>query len=97
MDEPLANLDIGASLKLLTLLRHKAQSGATICLTIHDLGLAYRFADRVLCLGDGVLIADGPAQDVLLSPEVCQALGVEASIKPGLFLATGHGGIPSPP
>lgn len=88
LDEPLANLDIGSSLRLLTLLRKKARDGATVCLTIHDLSLAYRFADRVLCLEGGALVADGPAKDVLVSGQVSQALGVESTIEPGLLLTT---------
>lgn len=88
LDEPLASLDIGSSLKLLSLLRKKAQDGAIICLTIHDLPLAYRFADHILCLSNGALVADGPAKDVLLSPLVSQAFGVEPSIETGLVLNT---------
>ena len=88
LDEPLANLDIGSSLKLLALLRKKATDGATVCLSIHDLPLAYRFADRVLCLAEGELIADGPAKDVLVSPQVNKAFGIESTIEPGLSLAT---------
>lgn len=88
LDEPLASLDIGSSLKLLSLLRKKAQDGAIICLTIHDLSLAYRFADHILCLANGALIADGPAKDVLLSPLVSQAFGVKPSIETSLVLTT---------
>jgi iron complex transport system ATP-binding protein len=88
LDEPLASLDIGSSLKLLSLLRKKAQDGATICLTIHDLPLAYRFADHILCLANGTLVADGPSKDVLLSPLVSQAFRVEPTIEPGLMLST---------
>jgi iron complex transport system ATP-binding protein len=88
LDEPLASLDIGSSLKLLSLLRKKAQNGATICLTIHDLPLAYRFVDHILCLSHGELVADGPAKEVLLSPLVRQAFGVEPSIETGLVLNT---------
>jgi iron complex transport system ATP-binding protein len=86
LDEPLANLDIGSSLKLMALLQSLTREGATVCLTIHDLSLAYRFADRVLCLQHGHLCGDGPAKTVLISPAITKAFGVTARIDPGLIL-----------
>ena len=86
LDEPLANLDIGSSLKLLGLLQNLTRERATVCLTIHDLSLAYRFADRVLCLQHGHLCGDGPAKEILVSPAMTKAFGVTPKIDPGLIL-----------
>jgi iron complex transport system ATP-binding protein len=69
LDEPLANLDPASALALLRLFKELAAGGRTICLTVHDLGLAYRFADRVLVLDQGKLVASG-------APETALALDV---------------------
>jgi ABC-type cobalamin/Fe3+-siderophores transport system ATPase subunit len=84
LDEPLANLDVGASLKLLMLLKKIAHDGGTVCLSIHDLNLAYSFADRVICMDKGHIIADGDPTQILLSPEVRQAFSVHTRVAPGL-------------
>ncbi len=60
LDEPLANLDIGAALRLLLLLRDLTRSGRTLVVTMHDLALAHRFADHGLCLDGGRVVAGGP-------------------------------------
>ena len=54
----------------------------------HDVEFAASFAERVVLLGDGELIADGPAAEVLsggwyFATEVARILGVEGAISPG--------------
>jgi iron complex transport system ATP-binding protein len=71
-DEPVANLDPGYALDAMTVLRAEAQRGALVIVSLHDLGLAARFADRVIVLAGGRIAADGPAADAL-RPEVIDA------------------------
>ena len=58
-DEPLANLDPGTALELLSRLRARAQAGETIVASLHDLHLAFSAADCALCLKDGVVLSEG--------------------------------------
>lgn len=57
-DEPLAALDIGHQLALLRHLRDAADQGAGVVLVLHDLAHAMNYADRVVVLKDGRLVAD---------------------------------------
>ncbi len=69
-DEPLTGLDPGHALDALALFRRLAHDeGKGVVLTLHDLNLAARFADRVLVLSEGSLITDGPP-DTALTPEI---------------------------
>ncbi|MBJ7535975.1 ABC transporter ATP-binding protein [Rhodomicrobium vannielii ATCC 17100] len=68
-DEPIASLDPRYQLDVMALLRDTALGGALVLVVTHDLGLAARFADRVLVLKDGRLIESGPPS-AALSPEV---------------------------
>ena len=54
LDEPTNHLDPQHQLDALRLFRHRADDGAAIIATLHDVNLAVRFADRCLLLyGDG--------------------------------------------
>jgi iron complex transport system ATP-binding protein len=84
-DEPLAGLDPGHQLDAVDLLRGFAtRSGQGVVMTLHDLGVALRLADRVLVLRGGGLIADGAPLEALTPEVLAQAYGVEAAIVPGL-------------
>lgn len=58
-DEPTASLDPRYQLDVMKTLRTAADGGALVIVVTHDLGLAARFADAVLVLSDGSLIAHG--------------------------------------
>ena len=66
LDEPTSALDIGhqqQALELLDTLRLDA--GLTLVAAMHDLTLAAQYADRVLLLDAGKVVADGPPETVL--------------------------------
>jgi len=46
-------------------LKVRAAMGQGLLVSLHDLGLAGRYADRVIVLDQGRLVADGPARDAL--------------------------------
>jgi len=81
-DEPLTGLDPGHQLDALALFRGLARKqGCGVVLTLHDLSLAARFADRILVLSEGRVIADG-SPDEALTPDVIEAAyGVRARVK----------------
>ncbi len=65
LDEPTRGLDYAAKDNLAALLRQWRGAGAAILLVTHDVEFAATVADRVLVLGRGGLVADGPPQRVL--------------------------------
>ena len=78
-DEPLANLDLGHQLALLGTLRKQARAqGLGVVLVLHDLAQAMNFADRVLVLTEGRVLADGPPEVALATKVIAQGWGVKA-------------------
>ena len=69
-DEPLAALDLGHQLALLTHLRRAAVSGIGVVLVLHDLAHAMNHADRVIVLHQGALAADDAPQRALCAEVV---------------------------
>jgi iron complex transport system ATP-binding protein len=79
LDEPTASLDIGhqqQALELLDVLR--GESELTLVAAMHDLTLAAQYADRMLLLERGRVVADGPPREVVT--EEALALHYEASV-----------------
>jgi len=75
-DEPTAALDPAHQLKVMEALRGAAAAGTLVIAALHDLSLAARFADRVLVLDDGRLVADGTAAEALGARVLAQVFGV---------------------
>jgi len=65
LDEPTRGLDYLQKDALAAILRSLRDQGHTIILATHDVELAAHLADRVVLLGDGEIIADGPAREVM--------------------------------
>ena len=81
LDEPTAHLDVRHQLDLLGRVARLAAAGRTVVAAIHDLGLAARFADRILVLAGGRLVADGPPAEVLTPDRLRTTFGVEAEVE----------------
>ncbi len=78
-DEPTSQLDPAGTRAAFEVLRGLArQGGTTIVLTEHKLGWLAAFADRLLVLHEGALVADGPPRQVLASA-IDHAWGVGAT------------------
>ncbi len=87
LDEPTRGMDGARKLELCGWLGALADGGAAVLVATHDVEFAARLADRVVLLGDGELIADGPADEVLsggwyFATEVARILGVAGAITP---------------
>lgn len=83
LDEPTTFLDIGHQLDVLALVRELNRThGKTIVLVLHDLNHAARYADRMVALRAGQIVADGPPQDVLTEALLAEVFGVRARILP---------------
>jgi iron complex transport system ATP-binding protein len=83
LDEPTAFLDLRHRLEVLTVVRELAQQGTSALVVSHDLGVAARFCDRLVLLGGGRIVADGPPRAVLSPDALRAAFGIEAEILTG--------------
>jgi iron complex transport system ATP-binding protein len=77
LDEPTNHLDIRHQLELLALLRGL---GLTVIATLHDLTLAAEFADRVMILHQGRIVADAPSDQALSETTIAEAFNVTARV-----------------
>ena len=77
-DEPTASLDAAHALRIMAELRAEARSGRTVIVSLHDLALARRFADRALVLKGGRAIAEGPMPAVLDAAVLRESFGLRA-------------------
>ena len=81
LDEPTSHLDLRASVETLRLVRELAAAGALVVCVLHALEEAAAFADRVLVLGDGGVIADGPPEQAITAEGIERAYGVALTVE----------------
>jgi iron complex transport system ATP-binding protein len=79
-DEPTASLDPHYQLAVINMLRRHAQSFGLVVAVLHDLGLAARYADRIVIIDDGRIVADGAPRAVLTAARLAQTFRVGAEI-----------------
>ncbi len=78
LDEPTANLDVRFQVEMLALIRRITRERALSTVFIaHELNLVAEFADRVLLLKDGQVIACGPPHEVFTEERLRQAFEAE--------------------
>ena len=83
-DEPLTGLDPGHQLDAGDLFRSLAHDqGRGVVVTLHDLSLAARIADRIIVMAAGKVLADGPPGEALSPAVMEQAYGVRAQVTAG--------------
>ncbi|HEY0187208.1 MAG TPA: ATP-binding cassette domain-containing protein [Cellulomonas sp.] len=68
-DEPVSMLDVSIRLGVLNLLAElQRESHLGVLYITHDLATARHFSDRIMVLHHGVVVEEGPADDVILRP-----------------------------
>jgi iron complex transport system ATP-binding protein len=65
LDEPTASLDVRHEMELLELIRRLVDQGLAGLVITHELNLAARYADRILLLSEGRVVAQGTPRHVL--------------------------------
>ncbi len=81
LDEPLASLDLAHQHRLLHLLvRLCRKEGFGIFIVIHDMNLAAQYADRILLLNRGEILANGSPAQVFTGANIQKAYGIRAVI-----------------
>jgi energy-coupling factor transport system ATP-binding protein len=101
LDEPTRGMDGNRKGELVELIEGLAGHDAGVIVATHDVEFASAFAERVVLLGDGVVIADGPASEVLsggwyFATEVARVLDLPGVVTPeqgaAALLGEGEGG-----
>ena len=101
LDEPTRGMDRARRDALVALIFSLAERGAAVIVATHDVEFAAAFAQRVVLLGDGVVIADGDSAEVLsggwyFATEVARILDLPGRITPeDGAAALGRGRAPS--
>lgn len=81
LDEPTNSLDYSHQLQVINLLSSlKRERGMTIVTVIHDLNLAARFADQIVILNDGKILAQGNAAEVITPTNLASAFHILARV-----------------
>ncbi|VBB07128.1 abc transporter [Lucifera butyrica] len=68
-DEPTSALDPEMVGEVLNVMKELAQEGMTMVIVTHEMGFAKEVADRVIFMGDGVIIEEAPPNDLFNSPK----------------------------
>ncbi len=83
LDEPTTHLDIHHQVELLDLLTDLNRSrGTTIVIVMHDLNLACRYADHVIAMKHGAIVAQGAPRDVVDADVVSTVFGLRCEVVP---------------
>jgi iron complex transport system ATP-binding protein len=84
LDEPTSALDIGHQQEVLELVdRLRAERGLTVLATMHDLTTAGEYADRMVLLAGGRVVAHGTAREVLTETNLAQHYRVRVRVIEG--------------
>jgi iron complex transport system ATP-binding protein len=83
LDEPTTYLDLSHQIDVLELVsRLHAERGRTVVVVLHDLNLAARYAQRLVAMKDGALVASGTPGEVLTEQLLADVFDLEARIVP---------------
>ena len=81
LDEPTTFLDLAAQVALLELVRGlNKREGRSIVMVLHDLNLAARYADRIVAMKQGKVVAVGRPEEVITSALLREVFEVEVEI-----------------
>lgn len=83
LDEPTTFLDPAGQIALLDIVRSlNRELGRTVVMVLHDLNLAARYADHLVVLKEGTVVAAGPPHEVVTPDMLRTVFGVTAGIFP---------------
>ena len=80
LDEPTSSLDLAFQHQVLRLARELGKENVGVLAVLHDLNLGAQYADRVLMLADGGVLAYGTPREVLNPETVYRAFGHEVLV-----------------
>ncbi|MCF1468486.1 heme ABC transporter ATP-binding protein [Agrobacterium vitis] len=80
LDEPTSSLDLSYQISVLETARAFAADGGMVMAVLHDLNLAAEFADNLIMLNNGRLIADGSPQTVIDDELIAAVYGLSGTV-----------------
>ena len=81
-DEPTNWLDIQHQVQVLTLIRSLAAEGRTCVAVLHDIAQAARYADHLVVMKDGAIVAQGAPAEVVTAELVAEVYEIAVEIHP---------------
>ncbi len=82
LDEPTTFLDIAHQYDVLDLVHRLAADGRTVVAVLHDLAQAARYADHLVLMSAGLVLASGSPSEVLTEQRVGAAFGLPVTVVP---------------
>ncbi|WP_436738258.1 ABC transporter ATP-binding protein [Streptomyces sp. BBFR102] len=83
LDEPTTYLDLAHQVEVLDLVRRlNREQGRTVVLVLHDLNQAARYADHLIALREGRVVAEGAPAEVVTADLVRDIFGLECVVVP---------------
>ncbi|MEU8244188.1 ABC transporter ATP-binding protein [Actinoplanes missouriensis] len=83
LDEPTTFLDLAHQIDVLDLIRRlHREKGRTVVMVLHDLSLAARYADVLIAMKDGRIVASGTPEEVLTPALLDEVFGLHAMVVP---------------
>ena len=83
LDEPTTYLDLAHRLEVLRLLRRlNAERDVTVVMVLHDLHEATRYADHLVAISDGKIVAEGHPAHILTPQLIREVFGVSCTTIP---------------
>ena len=79
-DEPVAALDPRYQHEIARLFASTAHAGRGVLTVMPDLPLAARYADRLIWMKDGRIVADGSVRETLTPERLGDVFGIEAEV-----------------
>lgn len=81
LDEPTTFLDMAAQIEMLDIVRRlNREQGRSVVMVLHDLNLAARYADHLVVMKDGEVVAAGAPADVLTESLLREVFGIESVV-----------------
>lgn len=78
LDEPTSYLDVRSQLEMLQLLRREARErGIAVVASLHEIDLAQKAADHVICIRDGRVTFQGAPEEVFTAERMAELYGLE--------------------
>lgn len=73
LDEPTTGLDYKECMHIMNIIKELNENGTTVIMVCHDMELVADFAQRVIVLGEGNLMADGSCKEVMVNSNVLES------------------------
>ena len=80
LDEPTSALDLGHQLEVFEVIRQLVRQGKTIVMVVHDIIAACRYADHMIAMKNGQVLASGTPDAIVTEQLMQQLYGVNCQI-----------------